>query len=155
MKEALEGTMPPELQGLFLFKALEENIAHFAVKEVNAVDAIFRLIEIYAGELFRDNFNIEIKESIGENNGILIKYCKNIKGMKGIEDTSELVTRIYAVGANNLLLPERYIEVQDERAKLLPYPITKKVEFKECKDVESPRVKAIEGQKRFLILKYL
>ena len=51
---------------MFLFKALEENIAPFAVKEVNAVDAIFRLIEIYGGELFRDNFNIEIKESIGK-----------------------------------------------------------------------------------------
>lgn len=148
MKEALEGTMPPELQGLFLFKALEENIAPFAVKEINAVDAIFRLIEIYGGELFRDNFNIEIKESIGENNGILIKYGKNIKGMKVIEDTSELATRIYAVGANNLLLPERYIEVQGERAKLLTYPITKKVEFKECKDVESLRAKAIEASEK-------
>ncbi|OPJ55880.1 phage tail spike protein [Alkalithermobacter paradoxus] len=144
MKEALEASIPPELQGLFLFKALEENIAPFAVKEVNAVDAVFRLIEIYGGELFRDNFNIEIKESIGENNGILIKYGKNIKGMKVIEDTSELATRIYAVGANNLLLPERYIEVEGERAKLLPYPITKRVEFKECKDVESLRVRAEE-----------
>lgn len=144
MKEALEASIPPELQGLFLFKALEENIAPFAVKEVNAVDAVFRLIEIYGGELFRDNFNIEIRESIGENNGILIKYGKNIKGMKVIEDTSELATRIYAVGANNLLLPERYIEVEGERAKLLPYPITKRVEFKECKDVESLRVRAEE-----------
>lgn len=144
MKEALEASIPPELQGLFLFKALEENIAPFAVKEVNAVDAIFRLIEIYGGELFRDNFNIEIKESIGEDNGILIKYGKNIKGMKVIEDTSELATRIYVVGANNLLLPERYIEVEGERAKLLPYPITKRIEFKECKDVESLRARAEE-----------
>ncbi len=144
MKEALEASIPPELQGLFLFKALEENIAPFAVKEVNAVDAVFRLIEIYGGELFRDNFNIEIKESIGENKVILIKYGKNIKGMKVIEDISELATRIYAVGANNLLLPERYIEVDGERAKLLPYPITKRVEFKECKDVESLRARAEE-----------
>lgn len=153
MKEALEGTMPPELQGLFLFKVLEENIAPFAVKEVNARDAIFRLIEIYGGELFRDNFNIEIKESIGENNGILIKYGKNIKGMKVIEDTSELATRIYAVGANNLLLPERYIEVQGERAKLLPYPITKKIEFKDCKDIESLRAKAMEASDKVSIPK--
>lgn len=144
MKEALEGTIPPELQGLFLFKALEGNIAPFAVKEINAVDAIFRLIEVYGGELSRDNFNVEIKDSVGEDKGVLIKYGKNIKGMKVIEDTSELATRIYAVGANNLLLPERYIEVEGERAKLLPYPITKRVEFKDCKDVESLRARAEE-----------
>lgn len=144
MKEALEGTIPPELQGLFLFKALEGNIAPFAVKEINAVDAIFRLIEVYSGELSRDNFNVEIKDSVGEDKGVLIKYGKNIKGMKVIEDTSELATRIYAVGANNLLLPERYIEVEGERAKLLPYPITKRVEFKDCKDVESLRARAEE-----------
>lgn len=144
MKEALEGTIPPELQGLFLFKALEENIAPFAVKEINAVDAIFRLIEVYGGELSRDNFNVEIKDSVGEDNGVLIKYGKNIKGMKVIEDTSELATKVYAVGANNLLLPERYIEVEGERAKLLPYPITKRVEFKDCKDVESLRARAEE-----------
>lgn len=148
MKEALEASMPLELQGVFLFKALEDNIAPFVVKEINAVDAIFRLIGVYGGELYRDNFNIKIKESIGENNGILIKYGKNIKGMKVIEDTSELATRIYAVGANNLLLPERYIEVQGERAKILPYPITKKIEFKECKDVESLRAKAIEASEK-------
>lgn len=144
MKEALEGTMPPELQGLFSFNVLEENIAPFAVKEINAVDAIFRLIKVYGGELHRDNFDVEIKDSIGERNGVLIKYGKNIKGMRVIEDTSELATRIYAIGANSLLLPERYIEVEGERAKLLPYPITKRVEFKECKDVESLRARAEE-----------
>lgn len=144
MKEALEGTMPPELQGLFSFNVLEENIAPFAVKEINAVDAIFRLIEVYGGELHRDNFDVEIKDSIGESNGVLVKYGKNIKGMRVIEDTSELATRIYAIGSNSLLLPERYIEVEGERAKLLLYPITKRVEFKKCKDVESLRARAEE-----------
>lgn len=144
MKEALEGTMPPELQGLFSFNVLEENIAPFAVKEINAVDAIFRLIEVYGGELQRDNFDVEIKNSTGKSNGVLIKYGKNIKGMRVIEDTSELATRIYAIGANSLLLPERYIEVEGERAKLLPYPITKRVDFKECKNVESLRTRAEE-----------
>lgn len=144
MKEALEASMPPELQGHFIFDVIEKNIAPFAAKELNAVDVLFRLIEVYGGELVRNNFDIAIKESIGGNTGILIKYGKNIKGIKVIEDTSELATRIYPIGENNLLLPERYVEVQGERAKLLPYPITKKVEFKSYKDVESLRTKATE-----------
>ena len=144
MKEALEASMPPELQGHFIFDVIEKNVAPFAAKELNAVDVLFRLIEVYGGELVRNNFDITIKESTGETTGILIKYGKNIKGIKVIEDTSELATRIYPIGDNNLLLPERYVEVQGERAKLLPYPITKKVEFKSYRDVESLRAKATE-----------
>lgn len=144
MKEALEASMPPELQGHFLFDVIEKNIAPFAAKELNAVDVLFRLIEVYGGELVRNNFDISIRESIGTNTGILIKYGKNIKGIKVIEDTSELATRIYPIGDSGLLLPERYVEVQGDRAKLLPYPITKKVELKSYKDVESLRAAASE-----------
>lgn len=153
MKEALEGTMPPEMQGYFSFDALEENIAPFAAKEINGVDALFRLIGVYGGEVKRDNFNIEIKEKVGENTGVLIKYGKNIKGMKVIEDTGEIATKIYPVGGNNLILPERYVEVSSDSGKLLDFPITKKVEFKECKDVESLRRKAKEYAKKAAELK--
>lgn len=143
-KEALEGTMPPELQAVYDFTAPEENISPFVAKEINAADALFRLIEVYGGEIYRDNYTAHIKEKLGSDKGILIKYGKNIKGMKVIEDTSEITTRIYPVGASGLLLPERYIEVGGSKGDMLPFPITKKVEFKECKDVESLRAKAIQ-----------
>ncbi|WP_139904011.1 phage tail spike protein [Clostridium thermarum] len=146
-KEALQGTIPPELQAVYDFTAPEENIAPFAAKEINVADAMFRLIGVYGGEIKRDNYKAHILEKVGAERGVLIKYGKNIKGMKVIEDTSEIATRIYPVGASGLLLPERYIEVEGTSGDILAFPITKKVEFKDCKDVESLRAKAMDYAK--------
>ena len=68
--------------------------------------------------------------------------------MTVIQDTSEICTRIYAVGSGDLLLPERYIEVQGADGRVLPFPITRRVEFSECKDVNSLRAKATEYAKK-------
>lgn len=143
-KEALQGTIPPELQAVYDFSGPEENIAPFITKETNVADAIFSLIGVYGGELYRNNYSVHIIEKVGNNRDILIKYGKNINGMKVIEDTSEITNRIYPVGASGLLLPERYIEVEGSEGDILTFPITKKVEFKECTDIESLRAKAIE-----------
>lgn len=145
MKEAMEMTIPPEVQAVYSITVPEGMIAPFAVKEINSVDALFRLIEVYGGELERDNFFITIKSLVGADKGILIKYGKNIKGLTLTLDTSIVASRIYSVGDSELILPERYIEIQG--TKPLPFDITKKVEFKECKDVESLRAKALEYAK--------
>lgn len=152
-KEALEGTIPPELQAVYTFAAPEGSIAPFIAKEINAADAMYRLIEVYGGEIYRDNYKAYIKEKVGTDKGILIKYGKNIRGMKVIEDTSEMATKIYPIGANGLLLPERYIEVSGDKANVLPFPIVKKVEFKECKDVDTLRIKGREHAEKVSIPK--
>ena len=91
---------------------------------------MYRLIEVYGGEIYRDNYKAHIKDKVGTDKGILIKYGKNIRGMKVIEDTSEMATKIYPVGANGLLLSERYIEVLGDKADILPFPIVKKLNLK-------------------------
>jgi len=139
MKEAIEGTIPPEAQAVFEFLAPERNIYPIKLRNINALEGLFNLIEIYGGELIRDNFTIEILEKLGEDKGTTIRYGKNIKGLKAIIDTSEFATRIYPIGDNNLVLQERYIEAEGEIANILPYPITRKVEFSGCKDVEELR----------------
>ena len=139
MKEAIEGTIPPEAQAVFEFLAPERNIYPIKLRNINALEGLFNLIEIYGGELIRDNFTIEILEKLGEDKGTTIRYGKNIKGLKAIIDTSEFATRIYPIGDNNLVLQERYIEAEGEIANILPHPITRKVEFSGCKDVEELR----------------
>ncbi|MGC8718391.1 MAG: phage tail spike protein [Thermodesulforhabdaceae bacterium] len=140
MKEAIEMTIPPEAQAIFSISAPEGVVAPFSVKEVNSVEALFRLIETYGGELERDNFRITIKEQVGSDNGVTIRYGKNIKGLTLTIDTADIATRIYPVGANGLILSERYVEV--EGGKLLAFDITKKVEFKDCSDTDALRAAA-------------
>ena len=139
MKEAIEGTIPPEAQAVFEFSAPERNIYPIKLRNLNALEGLFSLIETYGGELIRDNFTIKILEKLGEDKGTTIRYGKNIKGVKAIIDTSEFATRIYPIGDNNLVLQERYIEAEGEIANILPYPITRKIEFSGCKDVEELR----------------
>lgn len=136
MKEAIEGTIPPEAQVIFNFQAPEKNIFPVNLRNLSALEALFKLLEIYGGELKRNNYNVEIVESLGEKKNLVVKYGKNIKGLKAIIDTGDFATRIYPIGDNNLVLPERYIEADNNIANLLPYPITKKVEFTGCKDVD-------------------
>jgi phage minor structural protein len=83
MKEAIEGTIPPEAQAVFEFLAPERNIYPIKLRNINALEGLFNLIEIYGGELIRDNFTIEILEKLGEDKGTTIRYGKNIKGLKG------------------------------------------------------------------------
>ncbi|WP_052045126.1 phage tail spike protein [Caloranaerobacter azorensis] len=148
MKEALEGTIPPEAQVIFEFKAPEKNIYPVKMRNVNGLEAIFKLIEIYGGELKRNNYQTEIAEKLGETKDIIVKYGKNIKGLRAIIDTNEFATRIYPIGENNLVLPERYIEADSNITNLLPYPITRKIEFQGIKDVEQLRDVAKEYIKK-------
>ncbi|MCX7904151.1 MAG: phage tail protein [Caloramator sp.] len=129
MKEAIEGTIPPEAQAVFKFTAPEKNIYPFTIRNVNALEAFFKILQQYGGEIKRDNYYIEICEKLGTNTGILIRYGKNIKAIRAIIDTNDFATKIYPIGKDNLVLPERYIEAEGEVSKILPYPIVKKVEF--------------------------
>ncbi|WP_051569339.1 phage tail spike protein [Alkaliphilus transvaalensis] len=148
MKEALEGMIPPEAQAIFSFKAPEKNIYPVRFRNFNALEGVFRLLEIYGGELIRDNYHVEVVEERGRETGVSVKYGKNLKGLKAIIDTSEFATRIYPMGENDLILPERYVEADSSVINLLPYPVTRKVEFSGVKDQDELRELANEYIKK-------
>lgn len=148
MKEALEGMIPPEAQAIFSFKAPEKNIYPVRFRNFNALEGVFRLLEIYGGELIRDNYHVEVVEERGRETGVSVKYGKNLKGLKAIIDTSEFATRIYPMGENDLILPERYVEADNSVINLLPYPVTRKVEFSGVKAQDELRELANEYIKK-------
>ncbi|GHU55429.1 hypothetical protein FACS1894132_11540 [Clostridia bacterium] len=141
-KEALEMTLPPETQAMFAFAAPQDNIYPFAVKEVNGVDVLFRLLGVYGGEIVRDNYSVAIIGKIGADSGVTIRYGKNIKGLTLTLDTTELATRIYPVGKDGILLPERYIDV--DGGQMLSFDIIKRVEFNNADDEISLRTAAVK-----------
>lgn len=91
-------------------------------------EAINIVIERWGGHLVRDNFNISIQENIGTDRGVQIKYSKNLKELKVNEIWDDVLTKIFPVGKDGLLLPEKYIELDEE---LYDIPFTKVISFEQ------------------------
>ena len=94
-------------------------------------EAIQTVLERWGGHLVRDNFDISIVDSIGQDNGIVVQYKKNLKDISCDEDWDDVVTKILPVGKDGLLLnavdPEADIYITSVTQYDLPY--TKTVSF--------------------------
>ena len=71
--------------------------------------AIQTVLERWGGHLVRDNFKIEIRNKIGQDNGVTIRYKKNLKEINCQEDWSNVVTKLMPVGKDGLILNEKYV----------------------------------------------
>lgn len=89
-------------------------------------EAISVVIDRWGGHLVRDNFNIEVRSSIGQDKGVVLSYAKNISSIKATEDWDDVVTKILPVGKDGLTLPEKWMEIEE---KLYDIPYTKVVSF--------------------------
>lgn len=100
-------------------------------------EAIQTVIERWGGHLVRDNFRIELRQSIGADNGVTVRYGKNLKELTCEEDWSGVVTKLLPVGADGILLNDRdasaSIYVESEKKWDIPY--TKTVSFSQS-DIE-------------------
>lgn len=117
--------------------------------ELNSAEAMFKIIERWGGgELYRDNYNIKILKQIGKETNVLIKYGKNIRGVKITSDSTTVATKIYPKGANGVILTEKYITVPViDKEKYPPFHIIRKVEFNEAEDEPTLRAMAEEYAK--------
>lgn len=88
-------------------------------------EAVNFVLERWGGHLVRDNFDIAIRSSIGADNGVTIRYGKNLKEIKKTEDWNNVVTKLLPVGKDGLLLDEVYLYSEQQYA--LPY--TKSINF--------------------------
>ena len=94
-------------------------------------EAINTVIERWGGHLVRNNFAIEVRSSIGQDNGVTVQYKKNLKDITCEENWSNVVTQLLPVGKDGILL-----NAIDETASLYvvsemqyPIPYTKTVSF--------------------------
>lgn len=99
------------------------NTAYFIRK--NLLEAWATIEERWNGVFDADNWNISFLQSVGHDNGESIIYGKNMQSMEIYEDWSNVVTRLYPVGSNELMLPEKYIESDVQYEK----PYTRTVDF--------------------------
>ena len=67
-------------------------------------EAIQVTLERWGGHLVRNNFNIQIRESIGQDNGVTVRYKKNLKDIQVEENWDNVVTKLLPVGKDGILL---------------------------------------------------
>lgn len=88
-------------------------------------EAIQTVIERWGGHLVLDNFKIEIRNNIGKDNGVTVRYKKNLQDITCEENWDNVVTKLLPVGKDGLMLPEVYVESETQ----YEIPYTKTVSF--------------------------
>jgi phage minor structural protein len=116
-----------------------QTVSSFRCVRQSLYEAIQTLIERWGGHLVRDNFNISIKSEIGKDNGVLVRYKKNLKDITCKYDYSNVVTKLLPVGKNGVMLDEKYI--YSDVTYDIPY--TKTVSF--TQEVNEDDYKDAEG----------
>ena len=125
-----------------LNSATEPQSAFTTISDVQAVDsfrcvrkslyeAIQTVIERWGGHLVRDNFKIAIRENIGTDNGIVVRYRKNLKELTCEENWDNVVTKILPVGKDGILLNDQdsSVSLYVTSSTQYPIPYTKTVSF--------------------------
>ena len=109
-----------------------QTIASFRCVRNSLYEAIQTVLERWGGHLVRDNYNIQIRNTIGQDNGVTIQYKKNLKEITVSYDWSNVCTKCLPVGQDGYLLDELYLysDIQYD----IPY--TKTVSFEQDIDSE-------------------
>lgn len=76
----------------------------------NLLEAWMTIEERWNGTFDFDNYDIYFKQNIGNDNGEIISYRKNLQDFKIYEDWSNVVTKLYPTGYDGIMLPEICIE---------------------------------------------
>ncbi|PEQ02662.1 phage tail spike protein [Bacillus toyonensis] len=63
----------------------------------------------WGGELLRDNFNVRMLNNRGRDRGVVIQRKKDLLGYEADVDWQSVITKIMPQGADELLLPEKYV----------------------------------------------
>lgn len=95
-------------------------------------EAIQTVLERWGGHLVRNNFSIGINNSIGQDNGVTIRYAKNLKQINCVYNWDKVVTKLMPVGKDGLLLDDLY--VYSETQYDIPY--TKTISFNQSDIVQ-------------------
>jgi phage minor structural protein len=127
------------------------SINSFRCVRKSLYEAIQTILERWGGHLVRDNWNIKIMSSIGQDNGITIRYGKNLKEITCESNWDNIVTKILPVGKDGILL-----NALDSTQDIYVYagvsydiPFTKTISFEQ--DIDSEEYPTEEAYQEALI----
>ncbi len=117
------------------------NINSYRCVRTSLYDAIKTVVERWGGHLVRDNWSIGVNENIGQDNGVTVRYAKNLKEITCTENWDLVVTKLLPTGYDGIML-----NALDESADIYVYseteydiPYTKTVHFDQDIDQDNYR----------------
>lgn len=123
--------------------------SYFINKNLKEAWAI--LEERYNGYFQFDNWNVSLKQNIGQDTNIIIAYSHKLQGMRIFEDWSNVVTRIYPVGTNGIMLKKKFLDSDIQYNT----PYTKTVQFNTDLDLEDQNEENLLIELKTKAMKYL
>lgn len=108
------------------------NINSYRCVRTSLYEAINTVLERWGGHLVRDNWTIKVMATIGQDNGVTVRYAKNLKDITCTENWDNVVTKLLPVGKDGLTLDELYVYSQIQYT--IPY--TKTVSFDQSNILE-------------------
>ena len=67
-------------------------------------DALKVVVARWGGHIVRDNYNIEVRNTIGADNGVVVRYAKNLKEITCEENWNDVITKILPTGTDGIML---------------------------------------------------
>lgn len=103
-----------------------QNVANFRCVRKSLAEAVAEVVTRWGGHLVLDNWQIEVRQNMGQDRGVVLSYGKNIINIKAQENWDNVITKLMPVGKDGLLLPEIWLEFNEI---LYDIPFTKVVHF--------------------------
>lgn len=122
-------------------------ISSFRCVRKSLYEAITTVLERWGGHLVRDGWTIGIRESIGADNGVVVRYGKNLKSIEASYDWGDVCTKILPEGANGLLLNalDGKQSIYMESSTQYDIPYCKTVQFSQS-DIKQENYKTADGK---------
>lgn len=111
------------------------NIDSFRCVRKSLYEAFSTVLERWGGHLVRDNFTVKLMADIGQDNGVTVRYKKNLKEIRSEANWDNVCTKILPVGSDGLLLDEMYLYSSTQ----YDIPYTKAVSFSQNVNEEDYR----------------
>ena len=120
----------------FIFQSDINNTASARYVRRNPIEAIMgdidnSMVNLFGGDVERDNFTIKLLTHRGSTNGIKLLFGKNIREIKITSDYSTIITRVLPLGFDGLMLPEVYVDSANIGNYITPK--VAKIEFQNIK----------------------
>ena len=110
-------------------------------------EAIQTVLERWGGHLVRDGWTIGIRQNIGADNGVVVRYGKNLKSITATYDWSDVCTKLLPEGSDGILLNalDGNQSIYMEAPKQYDLPYTKTVQFSQS-DIKQEDYKTPDGK---------